>query len=985
MPGWLIRSDRVRAYELLTEFLRSADAAGGSEEVFQQACDLLCRLWGAESVSLWRCRPKTHSLQSLAASPPESEFFGELDLEAFPALAESLAEPYPQWIKQPAARWRPLPPPLLQAASVLLLPIAAGGEACGCLFGCFPPAVSMPGAEELEAGVAMASALGLLLRAEGFREEREFYARRQALRRRAESDFARQGFAANLQRVADAARELLGAEAVGVYEQAGGEFRRVAEAGVAPLLPGELPRGDSLVFPWERALAEGQPVTVRPGKLAPSLQPWLPQLARSKLLLRVQPLQRQQQPLGVMLFCQAESGEPVEGAQWLVLLASLALENRNLEQQREQGSQRFRAVFDLSGEALFFLDLRGVIRRVNPALLRSTGYSLGDLRDQSLAMFLSPQGWDRLAAWLESEPGQPFVGTVEWRTKAGAWEEVDLLLHPLPTGESEPGRPAAPILGRVRYPSRELVLEEAQRETEARLVALLDSVHDGVWMLTASGHTAFTNQRLGQLLGVNPQQFKAGDFQLDTLRSLKDCFDDSEKVLADWEELHRNPDQIRWDEIELLCPRRRVLERFSRPLFDEPHRLSGRLEVYRDISGQRLLEDKVLHRERLAALGQLVSGIAHELNNPLTAVTGYAQLLRSVPLSGDLQEKAQLLAREADRAARVVQNLLLFAREAKAEKQAVDLPEILERTLSLRAYELRVANIRVVRDYEADAPPVFANPHHLQQVFLNLLLNAEQAIRSQRDKGCVTLRIRSRGSGKQNRVRVEVCDDGPGIPSSALPYIFDPFFTTKSAEEGTGLGLAICQAIVKEHGGEIAAQNTPGGGAQFHLELPAYSREAKDAPEAAAEPSPPKLPAEERRILVVDDEPAVANLIADALRQQGYSVRVHTESDLALAEAFREPFHLAVCDLRMPEVDGRAFYRALRDQGSRLAHRLLFTTGDTLAPETAEFLATVRLPYLAKPFRVEELRHRVELFLQELENSPQGKGDPSRSRERPWA
>jgi two-component system NtrC family sensor kinase len=320
----------------------------------------------------------------------------------------------------------------------------------------------------------------------------------------------------------------------------------------------------------------------------------------------------------------------------------------------------------------------------------------------------------------------------------------------------------------------------------------------------------------------------------------------------------------------------------------------------------------------------------------------------------------------------VVQNLLLFAREAKAEKQAVDLADLLERTLSLRAYELKVANIQVAREPAPERLSVWADPHQLQQVFLNLLLNAEQAIRSQRDRGAIRVRL----AAADGQAEVQIADDGPGIAPAVLPHIFEPFFTTKPPREGTGLGLSICQAIVKEHGGEIGVESAPGAGATFVVRLPRHRVEASRGLGSAAAVAPVPAPGEKNgwRILVVDDEPAVARLIADALSQQGYEVRAHTESRRALYEAFEEPFHLVICDIRMPEVDGPAFYRALRDRESGLVGRLLFTTGDTLAQETADFLAEARLPFLAKPFRVEELRRRVRELLADLDKPSAGNG-----------
>jgi signal transduction histidine kinase/ActR/RegA family two-component response regulator len=377
-------------------------------------------------------------------------------------------------------------------------------------------------------------------------------------------------------------------------------------------------------------------------------------------------------------------------------------------------------------------------------------------------------------------------------------------------------------------------------------------------------------------------------------------------------------------------------------------------------------KDKMVQRERLATLGELISGIAHELNNPLTAVTGYAELLLADGLPPEAREKVARLGEEAERANRILKSLLLFARGEEAERQPVDLNELLERTLALRAYELKVENIQIVRHYAPDLPPVLADATPLQQVFLNLLLNAEQAIRSQRAQGRITLR--TRWQPEEAQVVVEITDDGPGIPPVIQPCIFDPFFTTKEGPEGTGLGLSISQVIVKDHGGDITLESAPGRGATFSVKLgvPPLPPPPLAAP---ARPRARRAGRAGQRILVVDDEPVVAHLIADTLRKQGFVVRVDTDSRRALEAACREPFELVICDVRMPELDGPAFHRLLSERRPELACRLLFTTGDTLARETIRFLEQVRLPHIAKPFHVDELQTVVAEVLGELERT----------------
>lgn len=369
---------------------------------------------------------------------------------------------------------------------------------------------------------------------------------------------------------------------------------------------------------------------------------------------------------------------------------------------------------------------------------------------------------------------------------------------------------------------------------------------------------------------------------------------------------------------------------------------------------------KMIQTEKMAALGQLVSGIAHELNNPLTRIMGYAQLLLGQNLAPAQRAEAAKVFEEAERARHLVKNLLCFARENKPERTRAQLNEIVERTLALRSYELKVENIEVKCDLAADLPETMADPHQLQQVTLNLLVNAEQALLESRGRGRIELRTRR---VTEDRIAVEVSDDGPGIPPNLIPRVFDPFFTTKPPGFGTGLGLSIVYGIVQQHDGEVTAENLPSGGARFRVEIPVR---AVPAAQAAAASSSLDAPARIAvgRVLVVEDEPTVAQLIADVLKEEGHAVEAVLDSQEGLTRLSRREFDLVICDLRMPRVDGPAFYDVLVRSGSPLQHSILFITGDILAPRTQEFLEGRRLPYLAKPFLVEELKLAVNRLLE---------------------
>jgi signal transduction histidine kinase len=260
----------------------------------------------------------------------------------------------------------------------------------------------------------------------------------------------------------------------------------------------------------------------------------------------------------------------------------------------------------------------------------------------------------------------------------------------------------------------------------------------------------------------------------------------------------------------------RTMRASASQFFDSENKMSGVILSVRDITVEKKLEQQIIQSERLAAMGQMIGGFAHELNNPLTAVLGMSDLLREGETNESRTKHLNMLHQQARRATEIVQNLMYFSRPPAPGKTPVNLSELVERTLHLHAYSLRKSNITVDFLMEQELPQITADPHQLMQVFLNLMLNAEQAIREARDKG--TLRIRLRKTDGNIQVTFE--DDGPGIAPEILPNIFDPFYTTKRPGRGTGLGLSICKAVMKEHAGNIEAASAPSGGAVFTVTLP---------------------------------------------------------------------------------------------------------------------------------------------------------------------
>ncbi len=374
----------------------------------------------------------------------------------------------------------------------------------------------------------------------------------------------------------------------------------------------------------------------------------------------------------------------------------------------------------------------------------------------------------------------------------------------------------------------------------------------------------------------------------------------------------------------------------------------------------RLVQERLLQSEKMSSVGQLVSGVAHELNNPLTGIMGFAQLLMLRELDDATRRQVQTIYDEAERASKIVSNLLTFARRRKAQKEPVSLNTLIDRVLELRNYDLRVRDIEVERDLDADLPETMVDTNQIQQVFLNIIINAEQTMRG--DGGAGVLRIRTtRGDGV---VTISFQDTGPGMSAETLRRIFDPFFTTKDAGEGTGLGLTISYGIIEEHGGRIWAESKPGRGTTFFIELPVVARAASAPPQKpVAEPLSDAAPVERRRILVVDDEESIQKLLTGVLEMDGHEVQLASNGREALERVRAEPFDIIISDIKMPVMGGPGLYHKLREEGSPLARRLIFITGDTVAPDTRSFLQSVENDVLAKPFRLRDVRETVRKAL----------------------
>ncbi len=385
-------------------------------------------------------------------------------------------------------------------------------------------------------------------------------------------------------------------------------------------------------------------------------------------------------------------------------------------------------------------------------------------------------------------------------------------------------------------------------------------------------------------------------------------------------------------------------------------------ETCRAYEDLRKTQEQLLQSEKMSAVGQLIAGVAHELNNPLTAILGYAQLLESEGLNTRAQDYVGKLFKQAQRTHRVVQNLLSFARQRKPHREDVDIRKVLEETLALRDYDLKTNNIRVEREAPSEPALVVADQHQIEQVFLNIINNAVDAILETGRAGKLMIRIRQ----ENGHICARFADDGAGLKDPKR--IFDPFYTTKSVGKGTGLGLSICYGIVKEHGGDITANNSPEGGAVIEVRLPAAVTIASEAEPVKAAPRHHEG-AINGRVLLVEEEEAVLEFERDVLTGAGATVVTARISQDVKTRLLSEHFDAVIMNGKMPgDWNAKQSYTWLKQNCPGVEGHVLFTFSNGVEQgEGRVFLQDNSIPYLVKPFEVAELISHARRLLQKAQ------------------
>ena len=383
------------------------------------------------------------------------------------------------------------------------------------------------------------------------------------------------------------------------------------------------------------------------------------------------------------------------------------------------------------------------------------------------------------------------------------------------------------------------------------------------------------------------------------------------------------------------------------------------LTIARDItekkraSAELARQREMLHqREKLAALGSLLAGVAHELNNPLSVVVARAAILeeRDDPAT---REAASKIRAAAERCARIVRTFLAMARQQQPERVPVAISQVVQAALDITGYALKTSGIEVVLDLAEPIPRVHADADQLHQVFMNLIINAQQALQDQSLPR--KLSLTSRFDPSANAIRIAVADNGPGIPEAVRHRIFEPYFTTKPLGAGTGVGLAVCLGIVEAHGGTLTVESGRGSGTVFRIVLPVGRLDGSSAEDSA----PVDAAAGQRSALIVDDEVGVREALAEILASSGHRVVAAASGREALERMGEERFDVILTDIRMPDLDGRALYREIERRWPERAAQVVFVSGDTLTSTLREFAEESGRPVIEKPFLPSEVRRVI--------------------------
>jgi PAS domain S-box-containing protein len=612
---------------------------------------------------------------------------------------------------------------------------------------------------------------------------------------------------------------------------------------------------------------------------------------------------------------------------------------RDISRQRETES-RFADLFETLHEGVYFATPAGEILDVNPAAVRMLGYeSKEELVRQPIGQLLV--GANENDALLEElrRHGSVRDRELTLRCKDGSFIRALNSSVAIRDAAGKFVRFQGSLVDITERVQMERSLRE-EREFVRRLVACFPDI---IVVLDTHGRYTFVSPRVQEFLGYTPDEYLGASLQD------RPHPDDRESLLNFFRSLTSG--ELSFGAVEYRTAHKnggwRIVRANASPLTNAEGQIIGVVASARDVTESKKLEQQLMQSEKLAAIGQMVSGVAHELNNPLTAILGVSDLLKERTADDASRRQIELIHKQARKAAELVQGLLMFSRPSRHQSQHVRVTGLIARAVELQKTALDARHIAVEVEAAESLPLIEADPQHMTQVFVNLLSNAEQAIASVSERGRISVHINAL-NGQQE---ILIDDDGPGIRSEIRSKIFDPFFTTHRASGGSGLGLTICLVIVKEHGGSIEAQTSPAGGARFRILLP--SAKSAGASKTAKHPAGARL--ENRAILVVDDEAGIRELVEHGLSARGAIVETSGTAEEAWNRMMSRSYDLVLCDSNMSGESGPELFQRIASAKGSEAPRFVLMTGELLDANQITWWEKKGAKVLHKPFQISEL------------------------------
>ena len=635
-----------------------------------------------------------------------------------------------------------------------------------------------------------------------------------------------------------------------------------------------------------------------------------------------------------------------------------------VERALQESEEKYRLIVENSQDIIFTLNAIGEFVYVSPSINIVLGYNPAELIGQPFLSIIMPEDTQLMRDTIlqtRAQQGSYQYPDIEFRVRHRSGGFRWLFIKS--TVMRDKNQQFLNFLGIANDITERKKTEEALKASEENFRNSMDTSITGIRISDMENHTMYANKALMDIFGYSnidevetkpPHEFYTPESYAGYL--------ERNKRLQHGEPM---PPQVELDILRKDGSIRHLRVSMKEIMWDRNQRYQT---IYTDITEDKKaeqekqrIEEKAQVASRLAAMGEMAAGIAHEINNPLTGVLGFSQIMISKEnIPEDIKDDLRLIAESSQRVADIVKRLLTFARQAKPVKSFVNLNDLIDNTLKLRDYVLKTANIEVVTRLDPKLPWSYVDPGQLQQVFLNLIVNAEQAMKEAHGKGTLTISTET----KDNVIRIVFQDDGPGISKENLIHLFEPFFTTKAPGEGTGLGLSLSRSIILEHEGKMNVESEVGHGAAFIIELPVIEIPLPSVAAASPVVKPKPTVTRKGKIMVVDDEPVVRSTLAKVLTRMGHTVDAIADARKAIEKLDSgAAYDLILSDVRMPGMNGIELYSRILEKAPAMKNKIIFITGDVMGVDIKTFLSNNNLPYLAKPFDIELLKEKTNMII----------------------